>query len=103
MTVVEYVLAGLLVMGGVRSASRWLGKRFDAASAGEQVLFALHIAARVGMWFAFAGFFVGYASVDDRTQFGWYIFVPIGLAGVQLLTGLALAREPSPRGDGPQA
>jgi hypothetical protein len=95
--VVELVIAGLLALAGLRSASRWWGKRFEATSTGELILYALHISARVGIWFAFAGFFVGYVLVDDRSRFGWYVFVPIGLAGIQLLTGLALAREPSPR------
>ena len=65
---------------------------FPAESLREQVLYALHVAARVGMWFAFAGFFLGFALVDEPSSFRWYILVPVGLAGVQLMTGLLLSR-----------
>jgi hypothetical protein len=76
--------------------AKWLRTDFDAASVGERLLFTLHAAARAGMWFAFAGLFVGDAVVDESQDLRWYVLVPIGLAGVQLLSGLALgmsARE----------
>jgi hypothetical protein len=68
----------------------------------DQILFSLYRVGRVGAWFAFAGFFVGYAAVDEPQQFGWYVGVIIGLAGLQLLTGLLLARSPS-RSPGPRS
>jgi hypothetical protein len=94
--VVEIVIAAALAAFGVASMAKWLRTDFDAASVGERLLFTLHAAARAGMWFAFAGLFVGDAVVDESQDLRWYVFVPIGLAGVQLLTGLALgmaARE----------
>jgi hypothetical protein len=59
----------------------------------------------VGLWFAFAGFFFGYALIDQVGPFvRWYLFVPLGLAGLQLMTGVFLGRsQGSPRhaNDGP--
>jgi hypothetical protein len=94
---VELVVAAGLAALGVRSLVRWLRTEFDSGSTGSQVLYALHVTARVGMWFAFAGFFAGYALVDEPQRIRWYILVPIGLAGIQLLTGIFLAREPGQR------
>ena len=96
MKVVELVVAGILALAGIRSLVRWLGRDFDASSATEQVLYALHATSRVGGWLALAGFFAGYALVSDPMRFGWYILVPIALAGIQLLTGLLLSRSPVP-------
>ena len=69
----------------------------------EHLLYALHVTARVGIWFALAGFFVGYALVDDPQQLGWFALVVIGLAGVQLLSAFYLSRTPrsTPGGGSP--
>ena len=99
--VIDLVLAGVFVLFGVRSLLTWLGREFDSGSGGGQILYALHATARIGLWFAFAGFFAGYALIDEPQNFKWYLFVPLGLAGLQLLTGVFLARSPpSPRGGG---
>ena len=90
--VVGLVIAGALVLLGIRSLVRWLRSGFEPSSAGERVLYSLHLTARVGMWFAFAGFFAGEALTDDPVGFRWYIMVPLLLAAVQMLTALALAR-----------
>lgn len=97
MTVVELVMAGILAVAGVRSLWTWIGRTFSAASAMEHIAYALHITGRVGLWFAFAGFFAGYALVDEPQRFGWYVLVPVALAGVQLLTGLFLSRSSASR------
>jgi hypothetical protein len=89
----ELVLAGLLVVIGVRSLSKWLRTQFPSRSVGERLLYSLNVTARVGLWFAFAGFFLGEALVEKPDELRWYVLVLIGLAGVQLLTALALARE----------
>ena len=88
--IVELVVAGMFVVLGVRSLVRWMGRRFEADSSGERALYSLHVTARVGMWFAFAGFFVGYALVDDPQGFRWYVMIPLSLAAIQFLTALAL-------------
>jgi hypothetical protein len=90
----EFVLASALTLLGLRSLRRWMRTRFEAESMGEHLLYALHVTARVGIWFALAGFFVGYALVDDPQQLGWFALVVIGLAGVQLLSAFYLSRSP---------
>ena len=90
--VVELVVAALCTLFGVRSLGRWMRRGFRARTAGETILFALHVTARVGIWFAFAGFFAAYALVDEPQGLRWYVMVPLGLAAVQLTTALALGR-----------
>ena len=61
---------------------------------------------RIGLWFAFAGFFLIYASIqvrgraalDDLEEFRWYLMVPLVLAALQLLGGWFLGRR-SPADD----
>lgn len=93
--VIALVIAAALALLGVRSLVTWLRSRFAAGSARELVLYALHVTARVGLWFAFAALFAGLALLDDPSSFRWFVLVPIALAGIQLLTALALGRSPS--------
>jgi hypothetical protein len=85
-TVVELVVAGLFALGGVRSLVKWFGSAFESTSPGDQAAFALHLTARVGMWFGFAAFFAGYAVVDEPQRLRWFVLVPLGLAAIQILT-----------------
>jgi uncharacterized membrane protein (UPF0136 family) len=85
--VLELAIGGVLAALGIRSLVRWMRTVFEAESFGDHALYLLHAGARVGLWFAFAGFFFGLALVDETARFiRWYLFVPIGLAGVQLMT-----------------
>ena len=99
----EYIVAAALTLLGLRSLRKWMRVHFEAESIGQHLLYALHVTARVGVWFALAGFFVGYALVDDPHQLGWFALVVIGLAGVQLLSAFYLSRTPrsTPGGDAP--
>ena len=90
----ELVAAAILLVLAFRSLRKWVRIRFEAASTLEHVLFSLYVASRVGMWFALAGFFIGYAFVDEPQKLGWYALVLIGLAGVQLLSSFFLSRSP---------
>ncbi len=90
----EVILSAVFAVPGIVSLLSRLGTRYQASSPGEQVLYLLHVTARVGLWFAFAGFFLGYALVDEPQAFRWYLFVPLGLAAVQFLTGVLLSRSP---------
>lgn len=99
MTGLELALASVLTLIGVRTMVRWLGVRFEATSIGDRLVFGVHVAARVGFWFALAASFAGYALVDEPQRYRWFLFVPLVLAALQLLTGLLLARE-STSGDG---
>jgi len=95
----ELVIGGVLSLLGIRSLVKWMGIHFEAESLRDQVLFLLHAASRVGLWFAFAGFFFGFALVEEvGSLVRWYVFVPLGLAGVQLMTAVFLARSPRPTG-----
>jgi hypothetical protein len=94
MRVVALVVAVLLAAMGVRSAMKWLRVDLPVRSVGERVLFVVNITSRIGLWFAFAGFFVGWALVDDPDAFGAYALIPVVLAGLQLVTGVLLSREP---------
>jgi len=89
------VIAAILALFGVRSLMKWLRTLFDARSAGERALFAVHAAARVGIWFAFAGIFAGFALVDDAAAVRGFVLIPLFLAAIQLIAALALRREGS--------
>jgi hypothetical protein len=102
----ELVIAGILALIGILSLVKWARTEFDAESSTERLLYTLHVTSRVGMWFALAGFFVGYAVVDEPQSLGWYVFVVIGLAGVRLLTSFSLWRSSPPdegKGEGVMA
>ena len=89
----ELLLGGLFVLGGLRSLWVWFGRPFDSPHAKDHALFALYVAARAGLWFAFAGLFAGFAIVDDPVRSRWYVMVPICLSAVQLLAGFALGQR----------
>ena len=91
-------LAAILVLAAIRSFLAWVRVDFVAASLGEHVLFALHVTSRVGLWFAFASIAAGFALLDEPQRFRWFGLVPLFLAGLQLITGMVLARGPSVRG-----
>jgi hypothetical protein len=93
----ELVIAGLLALLGLRSLLRWLGTELEGSSPLDRVLFALHATARVGLWLSLAVLFVGFALLDEPQRLRWYVFLPLGLAAVQLLTVTLLSRAPSPR------
>jgi hypothetical protein len=100
MSVVELVIAGLFVSGGVRSLWVWSRRRFEGTDVVDHLLYALHLTGRVGLWFAFAGFFLLFSvtSIDGKPtneldRFRWYLIVPIALATLQLLGGYALGRR----------
>ncbi|MEX2203761.1 MAG: hypothetical protein WD965_06705 [Actinomycetota bacterium] len=104
MRVFEAMVAALLVIAGIRSLVKWSGRRFEAVDATDHALYALFVTGRVGLWFAFAGFFAIYASVesqgraalDELEQYRWYLIVPLVLSGFQLVGGWFLGRRIPP-------
>jgi NADH:ubiquinone oxidoreductase subunit H len=96
MRVGAVVMAGILALLGVRSFSKSLSVRFEAETLREHFLYSLHVTARICVWFALAGAFLGFAVLDQPDRFRWYVFVPLGLAALQVLAALALWRSPSP-------
>jgi hypothetical protein len=96
----ELVIAAVFVAGGLRSLWAWSRRRFEGADVVDHLLYALHVTGRVGLWFAFAGFFVLFSvtSIDGKPtneidRFRWYLMVPLALAAMQLLAGYALGRR----------
>ena len=98
----ELVVGTALALLWLRSLAKWLRVEFVADSWREQVLYSVHAATRVGLWFAFASFFLGLALVDQPRRFTWYLLVPLAMAGLQLVTAVALGGglAAGPRGKG---
>jgi len=100
----ELALAAALSVGGARALVRSLRERFEAKDLVDQLLYAMYVTGRVGVWFGFAGLFVivasirseGRALIDEFRGYRWYFMVPIALAALQFLGGQLLARR-SPR------
>jgi hypothetical protein len=86
------VIGVLLLLFGLRSLVKWMRTEFAEESGRDRILYAAHVAARVGLWFGFAAFFFGLALVDEPSGFTWFLLVPLALAGVQLITGVALGQ-----------
>jgi hypothetical protein len=112
--IVELTIAAILLLAGLRSLWVWTHRPFEGGDVVDHLLFALYLTGRVGLWFAFAGLFAIYASVDARGQaaldelgaFRWYLVVPLALAAVQFVAGWHLGRrEPkgATRGEGPSS
>jgi hypothetical protein len=97
--VAEFAAAALCVLVAIRTFVVWQGREFRASSTAAQVLYTLHVAARIGLWLAFAALFLGYGVVDRPKDFAWFIVVPMVMAGVQLMTALALGRGGDRGGD----
>ncbi len=97
----EIAMVAVLTAGGVRSLWAWSRRHFESADVVDQLLYALYVTGRIGLWFAFAGFFLisalidatGRAFLDEFRRYRWYVMVPIGLSALQLLAGLALGRR----------
>jgi len=115
------VIALGCVAGGSRSLVHHARRPFAAEDARDQLLYALYLTGRVGMWFAFAGLFLILATVGtggDPTpnpvtgrldvprvaDYVWYVLVFAALGVMQLLGAWFLGhrgRRPPHDGDGP--
>ena len=101
MRIVEVVIAVVFVLLGLRSLWSWTRRPFDGTDVSDHALYALFVTGRVGLWFAVAGLFAIYASVDLRGRawvdevepYRWYLIVPLVLAAMQLLAGWFLGRR----------
>jgi hypothetical protein len=99
--IVEVAMATVFVLLGLRSLWRWTRRPFDGTDVSDHALYALFVTGRVGLWFAVAGLFAIYASVDLRGRawvdevepYRWYLIVPLVLAAIQLLAGWFLGRR----------
>jgi hypothetical protein len=103
---VELAIAAAFVVAGVRSLWIWTRRRFEGHDVPDHLLYALFVTGRVGLWLAFAGFFLIYASVDVRGRafldevepYRWYLVVPLVLGAMQLVGGWFLGRRTPVRG-----
>jgi len=109
---VELTVAIGLAALGVRSLVHWARRPFGSRDPRDHLLYALYVMGRAGLWFAFAGMFLLFASagttdpvtgeqlhapgrafVDAVNEYRWYVLVPAALAAVQLVAGYALGRR----------
>ncbi|HZD18065.1 MAG TPA: hypothetical protein VE669_07985 [Actinomycetota bacterium] len=104
---VELALAALLGLGGVRALWVWIRRPFESRDVRDHLLYALYLTGRIGLWFAFAGFFLvaasvrtqGRAAFDELASYRWYLLVPLALGALQLVAGWFLGRR-EPGSDG---
>jgi len=105
-------IAIVLAAFGVRSLVHWARRPFGSRDARDHLLFALYVMGRAGLWFAFAGMFLLFASagttdpvtgeqlhapgqafIDAVNEYRWYVLVPASLAAVQFVAGYFLGRR----------
>lgn len=102
-SVLEIVIGTILALLGVWSMVRWVRRDFPAASLRQRLLYAVHVTTRVGLWFGFAGFFFGLALIDEPGHLTWYVVLLLVLAGLQLITAVALRQSSDRSEGGPEA
>jgi hypothetical protein len=109
---VELTIAIGLAALGVRSLVHWARRPFGSRDPRDHLLYALYVVGRAGLWFAFAGMFLLFASagttdpvtgeqlhapgqafVDAVNAYRWYVLVPAALAAMQLVAGYVLGRR----------
>jgi hypothetical protein len=96
-TVIELVVAGLLILIGLWIAYWSLKEPIEVRSAKERFLVALHEAAKAGYWLALGAWFLGLALLEEPQTWRWFILAPIGMGGLWLtarvLLGMGQERE----------
>jgi hypothetical protein len=112
----EFAVALVLTAFGIRSAVYWARRPFESTAIRDQLLYAVYLTGRVGMWFAFAGLFylfafvgasdpepnpiTGELVVEHPSKYAWYVIVFAVLGAMQLLAGWFLGHGgPADHGD----
>jgi len=109
---IEWVVAGVLSLLGLRSLVYWARRPFESTDVRDHVLFAAFVLGRVGTWWSLAGLFAlsattrnpdplgggatlaGRAFVDEfRARYWWYPLVVIGFLVLQFVAGYFLGRR----------
>lgn len=101
MNAVEVIAAATFVALGMRSVVYWARRPFEARDIADHLLFALYLTGRAGLWFAFAGVFVIFGSIDaegraftdEAGDHRWYLLVIAGLGALQMVAGYLLGRR----------
>jgi hypothetical protein len=104
MRTLELLIALVLAAFGVRSIAYWARRRFDARDISDHLLFALYLTGRAGLWFALAGAFLIFGSIDaegrafadEAADYRWYLTVILSLGLLQLASGYLLGRRSTP-------
>jgi hypothetical protein len=102
----EYGVVAVSVGMGVRSIVHWIRKPLEGGSESlrDQVWFAVFVTARAGFWFALAGAFAIYASIDatgqpfidEAREHAAYLLLVLALPVVQFVAAFFLSREREP-------
>jgi hypothetical protein len=101
----EFIPAGVFTLLGIRSVFHWASRPFDSEDPVDHLLYALYVAGRAGLWFAFAGLFAiygvtggaGQGFVDSANDYRWYVMVFAGLGALQFVAGWFLGRRQDTR------
>ncbi|HSL11564.1 MAG TPA: hypothetical protein VLA82_09660 [Actinomycetota bacterium] len=108
----ELVLAIVFAALGVRSLVYWARRPFASRDARDHLLYGLYVMGRAGLWFAFAGIFLLFASagtvdpvtgeqlhapgqafIDAVNENRWFVLIPAALAATQFVAGYVLGRR----------
>ena len=106
MNEIEWIAAAVFALLGIRSFVHWLRRPLVTDDRRDQLLFAVFVTCRVGLWLAIAGLFAlygaldvqGRAFADEASDLRWYVVVVAVPAAGQFVTGFLLGR-PRPGGD----
>ena len=98
MNQIEWVAVAVLAALGIRSLVHWLRRPLVSDDRKDQLLFAVFVMCRVGLWLAVAGLFAlygindaeGRAFADEGGDLRWFVVVLGLLAGGQFVTGFLL-------------
>lgn len=88
----DYLMAGLLLLFGVVSAVRSLGQPPAEERGGTRLLIAIHDASRAIFWLSLGGFFLAFGMSDRAPEVRWLVLLPVLMAVVRVLTAIRLAR-----------
>ncbi|HET9671547.1 MAG TPA: hypothetical protein VFQ40_01705 [Actinomycetota bacterium] len=111
MNAVEWVAVAIFGALGIRSLVHWLRRPLPSDDRREQLLFAVFVTCRAGLWMAVAGLFALYASIDvegrafadEAGDLRWYLIVLGALAGGQFVSGFLLGSPAHGRDGDPGA
>ena len=102
----EWIPAAVFAVLGVRSLVHWLRHPLTSDVRRDQVLFALFVLGRAGLWFALAGLFLLYGTVDaegrafaeEAGELRWYLAILAVPSALQFVTAFLLGRDRGPEG-----
>ena len=106
MRVLEFVIAGVFGVLGIRSVVHWASRPFDSDDPVDHALYAVYVTGRAGIWFALGGLFLvfGLSGAEGRASLAhtardlrWYVVIFAVLGVLQLLGGWFLGRRGSDR------